>query len=59
MINRYNFYKNYRAKFGRLNQSQVEGLNFLLDKLDASKVFNLATEYAYILATIKHECSDT
>ena len=29
-----------------------------MDKLDASAKFNLATEYAYILATIKHECAE-
>jgi len=59
MIDRKNFYTKYRTYFGKLNQSQVNGLNFLLDKLDQSPVFSLANEYAYILATIKHECAET
>lgn len=58
MITRENFYKNYRKLFGPLRQSQIEGLNFLLHKLDSSRKFDLANEYAYILATIKHECAD-
>lgn len=59
MIDRKIFYTRYRQYFGKLNQSQVEGLNFLLTKLDESKVFNLASEYAYILATVKHETAET
>jgi len=58
MIIRNTFFSNYREQFGKLNSSQVEGLNFLLKKLDKSKVFSLASEYAYILATIKHECAE-
>jgi len=58
MINRETFYNGYKGYFGNLNGSQVEGLNFLLDKLDASEIFTLASEYAYILATIKHECAE-
>lgn len=59
MIDRKNFYTKYRSYFGKLNQSQVQGLNFLLTKLDESKVFNLASEYAYILATVYHETAGT
>ena len=58
MIIRPIFFERYRKHFGKLSQSQVNGLNFLLDKLDKSKVFDLASEYAYILATIKHECAE-
>jgi predicted chitinase len=58
MINRETFYAKYKTYFGKLNVSQVEGLNFLLEKLDASEVFNLANEYSYILSTIKHECAE-
>lgn len=59
MINRDFFFNKYRELFGGLKQGQVDGLNFLLDKLDGSNVFSLACEYAYILATIKHETADT
>ena len=58
MINRETFYEKYKTYFGKLKVSQVEGLKFLLDKLDESAVFNLASEYAYILSTIKHECAE-
>jgi len=58
MLNKAIFFQKYRSYFGAINQSQADGLNFLLDKLDASEYFNLASEYAYILATIKHECAD-
>ncbi|MGA4923383.1 hypothetical protein, partial [Bacillus subtilis] len=58
MIDRAHFYKTYRQKFGRLSQSQVEGLNFLLNKLD-NGTFKLSTQMAYMLATIKWETADT
>lgn len=57
MINREKFYNGF--PFRPLNQSQVDGLNFLLQKLDDSPVFNSANEYAYILATIKHETAES
>ena len=59
MIIREHFYKTYKEKFSKLNQPKVDALNFILDKLDKSKKFSLASEYAYILATIKLECNDT
>lgn len=34
-------------------------MNFLLDKLDESQMITRLSEYAYILATIKHETADT
>jgi hypothetical protein len=61
MINREVFFTGYKNKFlkagGSLNQSQVDGLNFILNKLDESKILNRARHYAYILATIYHECA--
>ena len=60
MINRDKFFSGYKEKFGSIKQqSQVAALNFLLNKLDESQVFNLANEYAYILATIYHETNAT
>jgi predicted chitinase len=58
MINREKFFQGYKEKFGSLNQSQVDNLNFLLDKLDDSFIDDLR-HYAYILATIKHETAET
>lgn len=57
MIDREHFYKNF--PFRPLSQKQVDVINFLLDKLDASEVFLYPAEYAYILATIKHETAET
>ncbi|MGA2669712.1 MAG: hypothetical protein ABSF32_12495 [Ignavibacteria bacterium] len=45
--------------FRPLKQSQVDNLNFLLDKLDESKKITRLSEYAYVLATIKLETADT
>ena len=55
MINRYNFYTKYRKHFGRLNQDQVNGMNFILLKLDDSEVFNLANQYSGIISNIMIE----
>jgi len=53
-----------RLKFGRLNQSQVNGINFLLSKIETDK--EPATNYsvwvkqiAYVFSTIKHEVANT
>jgi hypothetical protein len=59
MINRDYFFSSYKESFGTLSASKKTALSFLLDKLDSCPSFNLASEYAYILATVKHECNDT
>lgn len=51
------FFDMYRLHFGALNQSQVDGLNYLVPKLLAEKELSLH-QIAYILATVKHECAD-
>ena len=56
-INRNKFFKQY--PFRPLNQMQVDNLNFILDKLDASESIIRLTEYAYVLATLKLETADT
>lgn len=55
MINRTNFYSKYKQYFGQLKQSQVNALNFLLEKLEQSTVITDKRHWAYILATIFHE----
>ena len=57
MINREKFWAGHRQKFGKLNDKA--GLEFILSKLDETNKFSLATEYAYILATIKRETNAT
>ncbi len=56
-INRETFFFGYRASFDSLDQSQVDGLNFLLGKLEQD-TFSLK-QCAYILATIDHETDHT
>ncbi len=64
-INRDTFYTLYRKYFGRLQQGQVEGLNFLLDKLESStkiahsKLKVTLAMWAYVLMTVKWETAST
>lgn len=56
-MNKKKFFDTIRNSFGRLNQSQVNGLDFLLTQYEQS---NLSLrQMAYVLATIKHETADT
>jgi putative chitinase len=57
LVDRNKFFTEY--PFRPLKQNQVDNLNFLLDKLDASVLLTRLSEYAYVLATIKHETADT
>jgi hypothetical protein len=50
------FFDGYRTAFGKLNQSQVDGLEFLLSKIETERTL---TEASYLLATVKHETADT
>ena len=56
-MDRKKFYSKYRIHFGRLNQTQVEGLELLLD---VSLQYNVTINHlAYILATVYHETNKT
>jgi hypothetical protein len=57
-MNKPAFFAAYRTAFGPLRQDQVDGLEFLLDRLDADGPDSLE-QAAYILATAKHETADT
>ena len=58
MIDKEKFFYNYQNYFGNLYQSQVDGLNFLIDKFDNE--VNLSLEQiAYILGTVKWETAHT
>lgn len=52
------FFDAYRATFGRLNQSQVDGLRITLGLIEKHPWASLQAT-AYYLATKKHECADT
>lgn len=51
------FLENYRARIGALNQTQVDGLNFLLGAVAADERTTMVREFAYMLATVKGETS--
>jgi len=53
------FFDGYRKAFGALNQEQVDGLEFLLGKIESDPEWKLVEEVAYVLATIRHETDDT
>ena len=58
MINRPKFFSSIRTLFKRLSQSQVDGLNFLLDAFEQDG--NLSVQdMAYMLATAYHETAAT
>lgn len=59
MIDREYFFKMFRKFFGKVSQSQVDALNFLMDCYDASAVLTRLSEFAYVLATIFHETAYT
>ncbi|MBK9404793.1 MAG: hypothetical protein IPN57_09705 [Ignavibacteria bacterium] len=57
MYNRELFFHKYHNYFGSINQSQVDGLEFLLSKFD-NENFS-AEQVAYMLATVKWETAHT
>jgi putative chitinase len=58
-IDRAKFYAAYRQKFGPLKQSQVDGLELLLNSMEADTHVADIRWAAYMLATTKHETADT
>jgi hypothetical protein len=58
-INRQKFFAGYRARFGRLNQSQVDGISDLLSFIEADEDMEDERHIAYVLATVLHECAAT
>lgn len=59
MINKEIFYTRYREQFGHLKQSQVDGINAILDYFDSDEDITLLSQLAYILSTVKHETAGT
>jgi hypothetical protein len=58
-FNRKSFFDGYRNQFGRLNQSQTQGLDDLLTAIESDDDVDDVRHIAYILATTKHECAET
>ncbi|MBK8200636.1 MAG: hypothetical protein IPK75_20055 [Acidobacteria bacterium] len=57
-MDRKTFFDGYRGAFGKLNQSQVDGIETLLGFIEADDPSDIRN-VAYLLATTKHECADT
>ncbi len=63
--NRKNVFDGVRSRFGALSQQQVEGLNNLLDQINADPAWNemprtvAIRQISYALATVKHETAHT
>lgn len=57
-MNKVQFFAAYRTAFGPLKQDQVDGLEFLIDRLEADGPDSLE-QAAYMLATVKHETAGT
>lgn len=58
-IDRKKFFDGYRAAFGKLEQGQVDGLEFLLGKLEVDPDILWLSWAAYMLATVKRETAAT
>jgi predicted chitinase len=64
-IDRKTFYDNFRSAWGRLTQSQVDGINYLLNNIeqDTRPAVNNKTvwmrQIAYVFSTVKHEVANT
>jgi len=53
------FFQEFRHTYGSVNQSQVEGLEALLNGLTQDEAITDVRWAAYMLATVKHECANT
>jgi hypothetical protein len=59
-VDRAKFFVLYRDKLdGVLTQSEVDGLNSLLDNFEKEERVSMLEHYAYILATVLHETAKT
>lgn len=64
-VDRKRFFDGVRANFGRLNQSQVDGINSLLANMEADREPAIGAlsvwknQIAYTFATAKHEVANT
>ena len=58
-FNRQLFFAGYRKSFGGITQSQVNGINFILDAAEQDSHLKKVEWLGYMLATSKHETADT
>jgi hypothetical protein len=58
-FNHTTFFNGYREIYGKLNQTQVSGLDNLIGYIEIDNDVSDIRWAAYMLATVKHECADT
>jgi putative chitinase len=58
-FNHTTFFNGYKELYGKLNQTQVSGLDNLLGYIELDPDVTDLRWAAYMLATVKHECADT
>jgi putative chitinase len=58
-FNHTTFFNGYKEIYGKLNQSQVSGLDNLVGYIELDNDVSDVRWAAYMLATLKHECADT
>ncbi len=58
-FNHTTFFNGYRELYGKLNQTQVSGIDNLLGYVEIDPEVTDVRWAAYMLATVKHECADT
>jgi len=59
VIHRKQFFDGYAERFGKLNQSQVDGLERLITLMEQDPHIKDHRWAAYMLATVYHECAGT
>jgi hypothetical protein len=58
-FNHTTFFNGYRELYGKLNQTQMSGLDNLVGYIELDPDVSDIRWAAYMLATVKHECADT
>ena len=53
------FFAAYRAEFGALTTAQTSGLESLLSSMEQDRDISNIKQFAYMLATLKHETANT
>jgi hypothetical protein len=59
MIDRHHFFETVRPQLGSLSQSQVDGINHILDEWELNSTLTDKRQLAYILGTVYHETAST
>lgn len=58
-FNHTTFFNGYKEVYGKVNQTQVSGLDNLIGYIELDNDVTDVRWAAYMLATVKHECADT